>query len=346
MDEINAAIGGTGSDLGVYRLQHDVLDHQPDLLFVEFAVNDFGAAPERIHRAMEGIVRQTWRAQPATDICYVYTISTPMLKDLREGKFPRSATAMEEVADHYGIPSTHMGLEVVRLEQAGKLLFAAPKPKTDEERAAVADKVLFSPDGVHPYEDSGHRLYLEAVARSMAKILPVGAAGPHLCPAPLDPQNWEAAKMVPLSRTTRSAGWQKLDPATDGMAKRFANRFPELWLATQPGESIAFRFRGTACSIYDILGPNCGQVTISLDDRPPTTVARFDSYCTYHRIAKMTVGDGLPDAVHTVSLAVHPDQPDKARILSQRNQKIDDPKRFDGTAWYAGAVLLIGEIVE
>src|SRR5512135_2926693 len=25
--EINAAIGGTGSDLGVFRLQHDVLDH-------------------------------------------------------------------------------------------------------------------------------------------------------------------------------------------------------------------------------------------------------------------------------------------------------------------------------
>ena len=38
--EINAAIGGTGSDLGVFRLKQDVLDHQPDLLFVEFAVND------------------------------------------------------------------------------------------------------------------------------------------------------------------------------------------------------------------------------------------------------------------------------------------------------------------
>lgn len=38
--EINAAIGGTGSDLGVFRLKHDVLDQKPDLLFVEFAVND------------------------------------------------------------------------------------------------------------------------------------------------------------------------------------------------------------------------------------------------------------------------------------------------------------------
>src|SRR3954464_7636737 len=36
--EINAAIGGTGSDLGVFRFRQDVLDHDPDLVFVEFAV--------------------------------------------------------------------------------------------------------------------------------------------------------------------------------------------------------------------------------------------------------------------------------------------------------------------
>jgi lysophospholipase L1-like esterase len=69
--EINAAIGGTGSDLGVFRLQHDVLDHKPDLLFVEFAVNDGGTEPSRIQQAMEGIVRQTWKANPKTDICFV-----------------------------------------------------------------------------------------------------------------------------------------------------------------------------------------------------------------------------------------------------------------------------------
>ena len=68
IDEINAAIGGTGSDLGVFRLQHDVLQHKPDLLFVEFAVNDGGAAPDRIHKAMEGIIRQTWQANPNTDM--------------------------------------------------------------------------------------------------------------------------------------------------------------------------------------------------------------------------------------------------------------------------------------
>src|SRR5689334_16018215 len=43
--QINAAIGGTGSDLGVFRVRQDVLEKKPDLLFVEFAVNDGGASP-------------------------------------------------------------------------------------------------------------------------------------------------------------------------------------------------------------------------------------------------------------------------------------------------------------
>lgn len=37
---INAGIGGTDSYLGVHRLQEDVLEYQPDLVLVEFSVND------------------------------------------------------------------------------------------------------------------------------------------------------------------------------------------------------------------------------------------------------------------------------------------------------------------
>jgi len=158
--------------------------------------------------------------------------------------------------------------------------------------------------------------------------------------------NWEAAKMIPLHRAQLSSGWHKLDAQTDPRAKAFGNRLPEVWKATQPGESIAFRFRGTVVRIYDLVGPDAGQVAISLDDQPSVVKPRFDAYCTYHRLASLSVGEGLPDAVHTVKLTIHPEQPDKARILNQRGEKMDDPKRFDGTAWYAGAVLLVGEWVE
>ncbi len=38
--EVNAAIGGIGSEFGAYRLQSHVLKFKPDLVFVEFAVNE------------------------------------------------------------------------------------------------------------------------------------------------------------------------------------------------------------------------------------------------------------------------------------------------------------------
>jgi len=45
-----------------------------------------------------------------------------------------------------------------------------------------------------------------------------------------------------------------------------------------------------------------------------------------------------------------PEQPDKLAILHQRKEKREyqelDPKIYNDTAWYAGAVLLIGDLVE
>src|SRR5256885_15342989 len=105
VSEINAEVGGTGSDLGVFRLQHDILQKKPDLLFIEFAVNDGGAPTLQIYRCMEGIIRQTWKHDSATDVCFVYTLAGDMLETLKEEHFPRSASAMEKVAEHYGIPS-------------------------------------------------------------------------------------------------------------------------------------------------------------------------------------------------------------------------------------------------
>ncbi|HRQ89420.1 MAG TPA: SGNH/GDSL hydrolase family protein, partial [Bacteroidia bacterium] len=123
--EINAALGGTGSDLGVHRLEQDVLRHGPDLLFVEFAVNDGAADPLQIRRSMEGIVRQTWKALPECDICFVYTLTEELAPPMLDGRFQRSASAMEAVADHYGIPTIHLGMEVARLAKEGRLLWKA-----------------------------------------------------------------------------------------------------------------------------------------------------------------------------------------------------------------------------
>jgi hypothetical protein len=346
ISQINAAIGGTGSDLGAFRLRHDALVQKPDLLFVEFAVNDGSMPPERIYSTMEGIVRQTWRDNPATDICFVYTISGAMLNGVKAEKLPRVYMAMEKVAEQYNIPSINMGLEVARLERAGKLVFTGTKPKTDDEKVALGDKILFSPDSVHPYTDSGHQLYLDAVVRGMALIKPIGKVVSHELTKPLMADNWEDAEMIPLDQAKLAGGWRKLDPATNSVAKNFANRLPGLWKANQSGDALEFKFKGTEAAIYDIVGPDSGQVIITLDDQKPVIKPRFDAYCTYYRLMYFEIGSNLSNTVHTVKVEIHPDQPDKVSILSQRKEKMDDPKRFNDRAWYAGAVLLVGNLVE
>ncbi|MBS1606116.1 MAG: glycoside hydrolase family 3 C-terminal domain-containing protein, partial [Bacteroidetes bacterium] len=72
---INAGVGGTASDLANFRLRHQVLAFKPDLVFVEFAVNDQFTPPASIHATMEGIVRQIWRQDRYTDICFLYTMT-------------------------------------------------------------------------------------------------------------------------------------------------------------------------------------------------------------------------------------------------------------------------------
>ena len=336
--EINAAIGGTGSDLGVFRLAQDVLEKKPDLLFVEFAVNDGAAAPDQIRRCMEGIVRQTRRARPDCDVCFVYTVTEALVGPLLEGKFPRAAATMEEVADRYGIPSIHLAIEVAKRAKEGTLAWRAPLS------TASGPVMPFANDGVHPYPETGHVLYLEAIVRSLDPIRAASkSAGPHPMPEPLIATNYERARLVPITEAAMSAGFEV--PEAD-FAKRWSSRMPAIRRARKAGETLTFRFKGTRCAIYDLLGPDLGQVTVTLDDAPPKVVSRFDGFSTYHRLGTLFVGSELPDAVHTVKIELHPEAPDKAKILAARQEKMDKPERFEGTCFYPGAILLVGELVK
>jgi hypothetical protein len=189
-------------------------------------------------------------------------------------------------------------------------------------------------------------LYLEAVVRAMDKIKAAGKPGPHRLGAPLVEDHWAAAQLLPLDRAQLSPGWRKLDPATNKLARSFQSRLPQLWQAGQPGDNLAFKFKGIAAGIYDLLGPDCGQLRASVDGAPPKKVARFDSFCTYHRLGQFMAASGLPAAVHAVKIEVVDEPLDKAKILGQRQEKMNDPKRFEGSNWYAGCLMLIGDLAE
>jgi lysophospholipase L1-like esterase len=342
--EVNAAIGGTGSDLGAFRVGHDVITHKPDLVFVEFAVNDAGALPEQTLATMEGIVRQILRADAATDICFVYTLSEPMLPDLAKGVFPCAASAMEAVADHYAIPSVHYGVEVSRRIADGTLVFKGEKP---EKLDAAATPMLFSSDGVHPHVETGHRLYADVLARSLATIQAAATtAVPHRLPEPLRADNWEKAKLIPIDESMLRGDWKRVTPADDERAKSFASRMPVLWKAEKPGAELVVTFTGTRLGIYDLLGPGGGIVALQVDDGAAKNVPRIDGYCTYWRIATLSTGS-QPAGTHRVTLRLEASAPDKAKILFEHNRPDleKNPAKYAENAWYASAVLLLGDLI-
>lgn len=339
--EINAAISGTGSELGAFRLEYDVLRHEPDLLFVEFAVNDGGVVPENIWRGMEGIVRQTWKKNPNTDIVFVYTIAGRAVSELEKGNDSRSMAAMDMLADFYGIPSINFGVPIVKLLKEDKLVF-----KSDEKE--IPGKIIFSRDNVHPLE-AGHAIYAATLAQSflaMRDVKPVDHASK--LKTSFVPDHWEGARLIPITPTMLTGSWRKLRQGEPCF--NFTTRTEEIWTSGTPGDTLRFTFRGSSAKIYDLNGPSGGQVFITVDGvKNPKPFACFDSYCVHHRLTTLPLASGLdPTKEHTILVEISPDQPSRQPVafrLKDPEKELAEPK-YQGTDVWFGKLMLIGELVE
>lgn len=335
---INAGVGGTGSDLGVFRVQKDVIDHKPDLVFVEFAVNDTGTPPKKIQKAMEGIVRKIWRFNKHTDICFVYTIMEQMVDTLKTGSLWPSMLAMEEIAEHYGIPSVMFAKPVMDLYKSGHLVFAGNTEKID-------DKLVFSRDRVHPYPTTGHRIYTEALMKFFEKAEKNAGRLTHHLSHPFTADNWEDAVMLPASVLTQSGRWNNLSNTKDSVAVRLQNRFPYLISSDEGGASIQMRFKGRTIGLYDVVGPGCGQFQVKVDQQSPILIPRFDIYAVKWRSHYFFLPEELNEGIHDVVFSVSEEKLDKSSILkgastTQQGDSINNLEPYTRNACYAGWVLL------
>ena len=110
--EINAlqgAIGGTGSEMGMFRLDRDLLSGKPDLVFIEFSVNDAGTDYNEILTNAETILRKIYRADPHTDIVFIHTMTRGTAENLASGGEYVSRGAYSTVIHRYGIPQIDVG---------------------------------------------------------------------------------------------------------------------------------------------------------------------------------------------------------------------------------------------
>ena len=341
--EVNAAIGGTGSDLGVYRLARDVLAKNPDLVFIEFAVNDGGTPSLLILKQIEGIVRQIWKKNASIDIVFVYTYRVGHEKKYWEGELPSSVAAMEEVADFYGIPSIDFNPEVISLHEKGRLVY-----QSEEAEDGV---ICFSKDGVHPTVE-GHRIYTELVANAFRTMEQNSASFDRKnrnLERVYTPGNYEDARLEEISDSMLVGNWSQL-PEDSSLA------WTKMWFgdrvvtSEEPGARMIVRFKGSDLGIYDVVGPNGGQVRVSIDgvekDKP---IPRFDRYCSYWRLATMRLASGLdPNSVHEAIIEIDQEEPDRSEVLSQLSSETQERDRlkYQGHHVWFGGIMVLGELLD
>lgn len=167
----NKALGETGTHLGVYRFNKAVLEEKPDLLFIEYSINDFydKASYERASTQFETIVRQVREKLPECDIVTIlvidqYGATTALNTDDPMDGLHTQARAHEYISSEYNIPSIHVGRAFVR-----EFLPKGFKTGGEEWKEHVKDIV-------HP-TDKGYMAYYTVIKEFMTNTLICGNYG-------------------------------------------------------------------------------------------------------------------------------------------------------------------------
>jgi lysophospholipase L1-like esterase len=337
IQEVNASIGGTNSEFGAYRFERDVAPYNPDLVFIEFAVNDSGSDSLQILQAMEGIVRKIWNKNVNTDICFIYTIKTEKLDSVTTSSYFKSVRTMEVVADHYGIPSINFGPEIAKRINNGTLIA--------EASTAYVDTIpVFTNDGVHPYLETGHTIYTEVFANAFQLIDKYSKDVRRKLKEQLRQDNLVDATMVKVPASSFTGAWEKINNKNNDFYQSFGERIPGTMMTSSTGDKISFKFTGDRIGLTDVIGPKSGYLLMQLDGAPADTIKRFDSYCYFYR-RSFFLKKNLENKAHEVVFTLLDKPANKPEILRSKQKIENSPELFEGNEWYVSGILLNGNII-
>lgn len=188
---VDGAIGGTGSDLGVFRLQRDCLAQRPDLVFLDFSANDdvHNPKPERL-ACYESLVRRII----AEGRCPLVMVVFPFKWDAKPGTADAmpGRVAHRRIAEAYGVP---VGDAIVHLQT-----LTAADPDLPEK--------LWVLDGAHPC-DEGYALFADAAWQGYRD----GVEKRRVCAAPAAMLHADTYMTWSRNRLSRRgdlpAGWRR-----------------------------------------------------------------------------------------------------------------------------------------
>ena len=226
VEYVNAGLSGTPSVLGNLRLQKDVLDHSPDIVFVEFAVND---AQDNIHKeSYESLVRTVLSQENEPAVILVFNV-------IKSGYTAQAH--MKEIGEFYELP-------MISAADALTVEF-------DEGRMTWED---YSDDQSHPNKE-GHKLLCEFIENLLTEAESSPDSGEYIVPSGykfgypymdselITPDKPES-KLISLTDTG----------AFEAVEQEGAADFPTSWKLSDKSGSL--KFKANASSLFILFKRN------------------------------------------------------------------------------------------
>ncbi|MBP1572348.1 MAG: SGNH/GDSL hydrolase family protein [Oscillospiraceae bacterium] len=132
---VNAGLSGTPSILGTFRLERDVLQYNPDVVFIEFAVND--GSDGTYTSAYEGIIRHIYNHNPNAAVVLLFA---------RTEDGYTAQNYMKEIGTYYNLPMISYADGLTYMFDNGKMTWKD-----------------FSDDQSHPNVE-GHKVVRDMIA--------------------------------------------------------------------------------------------------------------------------------------------------------------------------------------
>lgn len=237
---INAGIGATNSLFGSFRAGKDLLCHQPDLITIEYAVNDSNNPATAL--SYEALVRQCVSQHNAPLVMTIFTMH-------RDGTNTQDIHI--PIARHYDLPTLSYRDAIYPLIQAGQL--------TWED---------LSPDEVHP-NDVGHAYMFKMLSRSIQT--PADDTSTDITPVG-EWLNQEACRYMGKVLDATQLNIVSNDGWTQGPHKAGYTG----WQADQPGATLTLQFDGQLAYIgYKKYAGDMGKVSATLDGK---VIGEFDGF--------------------------------------------------------------------
>ena len=215
---INAGIGGTTSQFGAARVEEDLLQYHPDVVFVEFSVNDDNTPFFR--ETYEGLVRRILQSG----------VAAMLIHNVRYDNMVSAEDIHLEIGRHYCLPCLSMKSTIFPLVASG-----------------VLPNRQITPDDLHP-NDLGHQMVASVITHFLEQIRTAEQPDekPAPMPAPLTENQYE-----------HSVRYQNgnADPVLEGFSvddtpqEQITQMFRRGYTAWHQGDRITFQVEGTGIAV-------------------------------------------------------------------------------------------------